>query len=314
MVVVGGAAMAAEPVLEIAPGQVRPGDALLVDLRVKGPCPVAWLGDRPLLFERHRRRCRAIAGVPVEQPPGELPIRIGSVGARAFLSASKVERRALAVSLVDAGSEMPRQPVPVPYAPDWPPVPQEGPVAGAVEVLPATFPERVLTVAPQFIEPPPAVQRRLREDRRAFAAAFAQAFRPAMFPKNFALPRESRVTAAFGDRRTFNGSQQSQHYGVDLDGSVGAPIRAANDGVVVMVRDNYAAGKTVVIHHGLDLYTTYFHLSRFEVRKGQTVKKGQRIGRVGKTGRVTGPHLHWGVKVGDLYVDPASVLRLDLER
>jgi murein DD-endopeptidase MepM/ murein hydrolase activator NlpD len=95
---------------------------------------------------------------------------------------------------------------------------------------------------------------------------------------------------------------------------VGAPIHAANDGVVVMVRDNYAAGRTVVIHHGLDMYTTYFHLSRFNVREGQIVKRGQPIGLVGQTGRVTGPHLHWGGRVGDVYVDPASMLRLDLER
>src|SRR5919198_467590 len=114
VVTVSGAAMAAEPVLEIAPGQVRPGEALVVDLRVKGPCPVAWLGDRPLFFERHRRRCRAIAGVPVEQPPGELPIRIGSVGARAFLNAPNVERKALAVASADAGSEAPTQPLRLP--------------------------------------------------------------------------------------------------------------------------------------------------------------------------------------------------------
>ena len=306
LVVIAGVASAAEPFLEVAPGQVRPGDALVIDLRTKDPCPVAWLGDRPLFFQRQRGRCRAVVGVPVEQPLGELPIRIGSNAASAFFATPRVP--------AVPGSEQSADARTIPYAPLWPPVAREAPIAGAVEVLPAAFPERELTVAPQFIEPPPAVQRRLKEDRRAFAAAFAQKFLPATFQKNFAWPRESAVTARFGDKRTFNGTQQSQHYGIDLDGTVGAPIRAANDGVVVMVRDNYAAGKTVVIHHGLDLYTTYFHLSRFEVRRGQRVKRGQRIGCVGRTGRVTGPHLHWGVRIGDLYVDPASLLRLDLER
>jgi hypothetical protein len=306
LAVLSGTALAAEPVLEVAPGQVRPGDALVVDLHVGGACPVAWAGTRPLFFHRHRRRCRALVGVPVELAAGELPIRIGSLEAQRFIGP-----RAVAP---DAGSAPPAGGGSPPGSSGWPAAPPELPPAGAVEVLPAVFPQRELTVAPQFIEPPPSVQLRMEADRRAFAAAFAQPFLPPRFRKSFVWPRNSRITAQFGDKRTFNGIQQSQHYGIDLDGEVGASIQAANDGVVVMVRDNYAAGRTVVIHHGLDLYTVYFHLSRFEVRHGQAVKRGQRVGRVGQTGRVTGPHLHWGVRVGELYVDPASVLRLDLER
>jgi murein DD-endopeptidase MepM/ murein hydrolase activator NlpD len=326
--VLGGTAPAAKPVLEIAPGQVRPGDALVVDLHVAGACPVAWIGARPLSFHRHRRRCRALVGVPVEVPAGELEIRLGSLEAQRFFASgitaslnagsapASIAQQLPAAQNQDGGlaATGARPGGIIPHAPEWPPVPLEVPPAGVVEVLPATFPERELTVAPQFIEPPPSVQIRLEEDRRAFAAAFAQPFLPPRFRKNFAWPRESRITAQFGDKRTFNGIQQSQHYGIDLDGAVGAPIHAANDGVVVMVRDNYAAGRTVVIHHGLDLYTVYFHLSRFAVRRGQAVRKGQLIGRVGQTGRVTGPHLHWGVRTGELYVDPPSVLRLDLER
>ena len=104
----------------------------------------------------------------------------------------------------------------------------------------------------------------------------------------------------------------SQHYGLDLAGRVGAPIAAANAGRVVLVRDCWASGRTVVLWHGAGLYTTYFHLSRTLVPEGAHVARGQRIGLVGKTGRVSGPHLHWGVKVGDLYVDPRSVLGLPL--
>ena len=295
LAMLGGTALGAEPVLEVAPGQLRPGDALVVDLHVGGACPVAWIGDRPLFLHRHRRRCRGLAGVPVELAAGELPIRVGAVEAQRFIRPR----------MLDGSSNAP---------PGWPPVPLELPPAGAVEVLPPAFAQRELTVAPQFIEPPPSVQLRMEADRRAFAAAFAQPFLPPRFRKSFVWPRNSRITAQFGDKRTFNGIQQSQHYGIDLDGEVGASIQAANDGVVVMVRDNYAAGRTVVIHHGLNLYTVYFHLSRFDVRQGQSVKRGQLLGRVGQTGRVTGPHLHWGVKVGELYVDPTSVLRLDLER
>jgi len=118
------------------------------------------------------------------------------------------------------------------------------------------------------------------------------------------------MTAPFGDLRLFNGKAQSQHFGLDLDGRVGDPIEAANDGAVVMVRPCYASGNTVIVDHGGGLYTMYFHLSHFEVKEGQKVARGQLLGLVGRTGRVTGPHLHFSVKVDGLYVDGATVLGL----
>jgi murein DD-endopeptidase MepM/ murein hydrolase activator NlpD len=185
-----------------------------------------------------------------------------------------------------------------------------GPLVGVLEVEPATFPSRELTVSRKFVEPPPKVRKRMAADRAAFAKAFAQPFTPPLFSSDFTWPRQARITAPFGDLRTFNGKKQSQHYGMDLDGRPGEPIYAANDGQVVMTRDNYAAGQTVIVHHGAQLYTTYFHLSKMVVGKGERVKQGQLLGEVGATGRVTGPHLHFGVKVGALYVDPASLYRL----
>ncbi|XXF75770.1 M23 family metallopeptidase [Myxococcaceae bacterium GXIMD 01537] len=181
----------------------------------------------------------------------------------------------------------------------------------ALEVRAAEWRERTLRVAGKYTEPPPEVQARLAEDRAAFASAFGQAFHPPLFTRNFAWPREARVTAPFGDRRTFNGQVQSQHFGTDLDGKTGAPILCANDGVVVMSRDNYAAGGTVLVHHGGGLYTSYFHMSRIDVKQGEAVKLGQRLGLVGRTGRVTGPHLHWGAKVDERWVDPEALLKLD---
>ena len=87
---------------------------------------------------------------------------------------------------------------------------------------------------------------------------------------------------------------------------------AANDGRVTMVRDAWASGLSVVVFHGAGLHSVYFHLSKALVKEGDPVKRGQRIGRVGASGRSTGPHLHWGIRVGDLYVDPEALLRLDL--
>ena len=173
--------------------------------------------------------------------------------------------------------------------------------------------EAELAVAPRFIEPPPAARRRMKEDQAAFNKAFAEPFGPPLFRAPFAWPLEAEVTGRFGDKRLFNGKKQSQHYGDDLSGAEGAPVAAANDGKVVLVRDCYASGRSVVLSHGAGLFTVYFHLSRVAVKAGAEVRRGQRIGLVGRTGRATGPHLHWGTKVGNLYVDPESILRLPFQ-
>jgi murein DD-endopeptidase MepM/ murein hydrolase activator NlpD len=183
-------------------------------------------------------------------------------------------------------------------------------LAGSLEVVAPGWPERTLNVAGKYIKPPPEVTARIEADQAAFAAAFSQPFVPPLFTRDFAWPRKDRITAPYGDLRTFNGKKQSQHYGTDIDGDTGAPVDAANDGVVVMTRDNYSAGQTVLLHHGASLYTAYFHLSKIQVKKGQRVKQGQRLGKVGGTGRVTGPHLHWGVKVEGSWVDGETLLKL----
>lgn len=172
------------------------------------------------------------------------------------------------------------------------------------------FPEAQLRVAPRFVTPSPAEKRRMERDQAAFVRAFAAPFGPPTFAGPFAPPREADVTSSFGEKRIFNGRKQGQHYGTDLAGEVGAPVAAANDGRVVLARDCFASGKSLVVAHGGGIHTVYFHLSQMEVRAGQEVRRGQLVGRVGQTGRVTGPHLHFGAKVGDLYVDPESVYRL----
>ncbi len=172
------------------------------------------------------------------------------------------------------------------------------------------FAETRLRVAQRFISPSPEAKRRMKLDQAAFQRAFAQPFEPPLYREPFAWPREVELTSHFGDRRVFNGKQLSQHYGVDLAGQTGDPVAAANDGVVVLVRDCYASGRSVVLWHGAGLYSVYFHLSRFAVKEGERVHRGDLLGRVGETGRVTGPHLHWGTKLDGLYVDPESVLRL----
>lgn len=184
-------------------------------------------------------------------------------------------------------------------------------LAGTLEVLAAAFQKRQLTVSKRFTSPSKAQRLRSAQDAAAFAKAFDRGYEALKMSDGFGWPRPPVITAPFGDLRLLNGKKNSQHFGVDLDGSRGQPIRAAADGDVVMVRDCFASGQTVLVHHGARLFTAYFHLSRFAVKEGQRVKQGALLGDVGSTGRVTGPHLHWGAKLDGSWVNPIALLALD---
>lgn len=186
-------------------------------------------------------------------------------------------------------------------------------VHGNLDVLPANFRKRQLTVSRRFTSLSKKDRARSAADTKAFAEAFDRDFEPWLFSDDFAWPRASEVTAPFGDVRLLNGKKQSQHFGMDLDGRTGAPVYASNDGEVVLVRDCFASGNTVLLHHGGRLFTAYFHLSKFEVKDGEVVKRGQLLGLVGKTGRVTGPHLHWGVKLDGRWVNGEALLGLEFD-
>jgi murein DD-endopeptidase MepM/ murein hydrolase activator NlpD len=276
LLALGLSALAAEerPLLSLQPTAARPGDPVLVTVRGLTQVPTGSLGERPLRFYPTRDGFQALTGLPVEQTPGVVPVK---------------------VSVPGTGDAAPTE------------------LSGSLAVVAPGWPERTLKVAKKFTQarPDPVVQARMEADKAAFANAFAQAFVAPLFADNFAWPRQDTVTAPYGDLRTFNGKKQSQHYGTDLRGAVGVPVYAANAGTVVMTRDAYASGNTVLVYHGAGLYTAYFHLSATDVKDGQRVERGQLLGKVGATGRVTGPHLHWGVKVDDMWVDGETLLKLD---
>jgi murein DD-endopeptidase MepM/ murein hydrolase activator NlpD len=133
---------------------------------------------------------------------------------------------------------------------------------------------------------------------------------PQMWTYPFLRPRAASVTSRFGTGRVFNGRVASSHLGVDYRGKVGDPIVATNRGIVALVAEFFLAGNVVYIDHGSGVVTGYFHMSESSVAKGDTVERGQEIGRVGSTGRVTGPHLHWSARFGALTIDPAGLLAL----
>jgi murein DD-endopeptidase MepM/ murein hydrolase activator NlpD len=176
----------------------------------------------------------------------------------------------------------------------------------------ADYPLDRLRVAPRFSAPPDsALAARLRrESEQAVAVSRGSHETPRLWRVPFRRPRDSRVTSAFGRGRTFNGTVTSRHLGTDYAGAVGAPVRAANRGVVRLVDAFFLGGNVVYLDHGAGLVTAYLHLSAQSVAVGDTVERGQVVGRVGATGRVTGPHLHWITRYGTVTVDPASVLRV----
>jgi murein DD-endopeptidase MepM/ murein hydrolase activator NlpD len=179
-----------------------------------------------------------------------------------------------------------------------------------------------LTVDKRFTRrPDKALKRRLEAEEKAWRALFDAAPSAPIHVGRFVRPVPGRETAPYGVRRTFNGKTQSRHYGLDLDGAPGDPVLAIGDGRVVMSAMRWASGGTVVVDHGGGLFTAYFHLSSRDVKPGQRVVRGQKLGGVGATGRVTGPHLHRAVlarMAGELradgwFVDPAPVLERALE-
>jgi len=121
-------------------------------------------------------------------------------------------------------------------------------------------------------------------------------------------PVPGEISSAFGLRRVFNGQPRSQHKGLDLRGSAGTSVLAAADGTVALVEELYFSGNVVYVDHGLGLFSMYAHLSAFDVRPGQRVSRGQVLGRVGSTGRSTGPHLHLGCYVLGTAVDPVPLM------
>lgn len=181
----------------------------------------------------------------------------------------------------------------------------------------ARFPTERLSVDPRFTRQPDSalrarIAREAAASRRVTAAALAT---PRLWRTGFVAPRASRVTSVFGIGRVFNGQLRSRHLGTDYDGDRGDPVHVTNRGVVALVGDFYYSGRIVYVNHGAGLITAYLHLSDVLVSEGDTVTAGQLIGRVGASGRVTGPHLHWSVRVGTSSVDGASLLVLPpLER
>jgi len=175
-------------------------------------------------------------------------------------------------------------------------------------VAPKTFGTRRLTVNPDFVTPPPSAAERIAREAELMAAAWRSSPPRPLWSDAFARPVHEAANSAFGTRSIFNGVPRNAHGGADFLSPAGTPVKAPNAGRVAIARDLYYSGNTVVLDHGAGLFSMLAHLSAIEVTEGEQVERGALVGRVGATGRVTGAHLHWAVRLNDARVDPLSLL------
>lgn len=182
-----------------------------------------------------------------------------------------------------------------------------------INITPAPYNEIPLTVPEKFVQPDAHAQKIIAADQEIKRKAFSNSAAAPLWSGKFASPLQTAPsTDSFGTRRVFNGSLASVHRGLDYRAKMGTQVRAANAGRVILARLLYFEGNCVVIDHGLGLMTLYMHLSKFNVRAGQQVNRGQLIGRSGSTGRATGPHLHFSVRWQGEYLDPAKLFLIAL--
>ena len=177
------------------------------------------------------------------------------------------------------------------------------------KIVEGEYKKEKITVEGSKVTPPKEVLKRIEEEREEANKIYATTNVGLKFNSKFILPMSSAVTSPFGTARVFNGTLKSYHGGTDFRAAVGSSVIAANDGLVAIAKDRYYAGGSVVIDHGEGIYTQYYHLSALNVKVGQSVKKGDIIALSGASGRVSGPHLHFGVIVGGVQVNPLKFVK-----
>jgi murein DD-endopeptidase MepM/ murein hydrolase activator NlpD len=181
-----------------------------------------------------------------------------------------------------------------------------------ISIGPASYRTSKIQVPDKFLQPDAETQARIERESALKKEAFARNTPSPLWSGSFAPPVPLSPTDSFGTRRTFNGTLASIHKGTDFRAAAGTPVYAANDGIVLIAQPMFYEGNFVLLDHGQQFMTMYMHFSRIDVHVGDHVRKGQQLGLSGATGRVTGPHLHLGVRWQGAYLDPVKLLALPL--
>ena len=232
-----------------------------------------WIGKDLAFFKADKPKVwYALAGVDLETQPGTYDINL-----RAVMAGQKVAHS-----------------------------------AQKVDIFAANFPSGTLQVPENFVEPDEASKKKIAADQLLKKRAFSHFIARPQWSGNFVMPADAKPTETFGASRLLNEELTSTHRGTDFEIKEGEPVKASNSGTVVLAKELFYEGNCVIVDHGERLFTIYMHLSKIQVRVGDKVRKAQRLGLSGQTGRVTGPHLHMGVRWNGVYLDPTKLIALTL--
>lgn len=247
-----------------------PGGIAIIRLGPAGdPPPQAFFEGRPVLVERRDGQWQALIGLPLSAQPGEHSLKIVAVG-----PAGVQEREA------------------------------------GFRVEPHTYAIQRLTIKDASkVTPPPEALARIEQEAKLMADLRMRFRDLAAVDTGFVLPANGRLSSRFGLRRILNGQPRNPHGGLDLAVPAGTPVNTPASGVVIDTSDFYYCGKSVFIDHGQGLISLYCHLQQIDVKPGQAVRRGERVGLSGASGRATGPHLHWSVYLNGNAVNPEFLLR-----
>jgi murein DD-endopeptidase MepM/ murein hydrolase activator NlpD len=269
----GGQAQAASPTKISQPKPLEILQGEIAELRIaakRGSAIEAWMGKEPIhFFPAEDGKYTALIGADVEAKPGLVKVLVRAVTAEGIASERRIE----------------------------------------VRIKAKAFKKESFNVAPDFDQMTPEALAEISRERAAFARVYATALADRFWDMPFVRPVPQAASASsFGFRRIINGVPRAPHSGTDLSAPAGTEVIATNHGRVVLVGNFFFAGGSVVLDHGGGLYTMYFHLSDFKVEEGAMVRRGEVIALSGMTGRVTGPHLHWGARASGARVDPLQLI------
>ncbi len=253
---------------------LQPGEVVLIEARCPHPLRKLSAGafgrEFPVFTENNGLSWTALLGIDLETRPGSYPVILKGID-------------------------------------------ETGKTVFAQDVLIVTgkkFPTRSLAVEDKYVAPPPDVLARIKEEKEKVDAIFALITPERLWQGPFRLPVAGSVISAFGKRSIYNGQPRSPHTGVDFRGGTGTPVHSPNEGRIVLAANLYYSGNAIIVDHGLGLYSYFGHMSAFSVKEGDLVKTGDVLGQIGATGRVTGPHLHWTVRLVGTRVDPLSLVKI----
>ena len=259
-----------------SPIQVKQGEIVSLTLSLKDPVDSAvgkFLNHEIYFYETGDKRYAALLGIDLDQAPGAHSMEV-----------------------------------------TW----KRGETVGTerylIDVVQASFRTETesLTLPKGMVDLDPPTLARVEKEQKRQKEIFDASIPRKLWEGHFVAPVEGKIAGTFGLRRLMNGQPRSPHTGEDIKAPEGTPVVASNTGKVILVGNFYFNGHAVIIDHGLGLFSMYFHLLNTTVKEGETVKKGDPIGAVGHSGRATGPHLHWGVRLNGARVNPFSLIGKNL--